>query len=297
MALDHTKAAVTISFSGLALSCINQKDEYEFGIIGCDRHRPVFDIQKIYLDPKTMTPINSELVDHSLSLNDDIEIEVLNPEQAGVLKFAPPAFNWLPEFDRLNDKGDEEDFRWVVDLEGEEFHNEKLEFKDPSQIKPRIFISSGILYTEIIADEIMARVSANGRQGPWSLGRVAFRVGMDVICKSVDGGVILRNKNDQSEACPPLMNGLNNDPPNKYLITIENLCTFDRNRAKPGTDFRHFYDVLRDSDDREFDLQRVVDNAGRGDLGKVTDNRPDHSLDTPPLNCLIGSLSRTAGLP
>src|SRR5262245_29967914 len=110
MPLDHTKATVTISFSGLALSCINAKGQYEFGVIGCDRHQPVFDIQKIYLDPKTMTPINSELVDHSLSLKDDIEIEVVNPEHAGVMKFEPS------DFDRLNDKGDKEDFRWVVDL-------------------------------------------------------------------------------------------------------------------------------------------------------------------------------------
>jgi hypothetical protein len=66
--LDHTKAVVTISFSGLALSCINKEknNRYEFGILGCEGHNPIFDIQEISLDPETMIPISSKLVDHSL---------------------------------------------------------------------------------------------------------------------------------------------------------------------------------------------------------------------------------------
>src|SRR5215475_8089331 len=100
MPLDHKEAVVTISFSGLALSCINEKknNRYEFGILGCERHNPVFDIQKISMDPKTMIPISSRLMRHSLSLADDIEIEVVNPGQVGVSKHDKG------HFDRLIDK-------------------------------------------------------------------------------------------------------------------------------------------------------------------------------------------------
>jgi hypothetical protein len=294
MPLDHKEAVVTISFSGLALSCINKKknNRYEFGILGCERHNPVFDIQKIYLDPKTMIPISSRLMPHSLSLADDIEIEVVNPGQVGVSKHEKGDFDRLNDKDKYgNEKNDLEDFRWIVDLEGEEFHNKKLEIKDRSKLKPRIFINSGTLYSEKITDEIIALVPVNHKSKIKPLGRVAFKVGLDIKRSNAEeSGVILRNKNNPDNFVE-LRSRLNENPLKKYQITIENLCYESGDGG--GTDFLLFYDVIRDPDERKFDLQRIVDNGARGNPGITIPDRNDLSLDTPPLNCFTVFLGQT----
>jgi len=288
MPLDHKEAVVTISFSGLALSCINKKKNhrYEFGILGCERHDPVFDIQEISMDPKTMIPISSRLMPHSLDLADDIEIEVVNPEKKGVERYGKG------NFDRSgNEKNDLEDFGWVVDLEGKEFHNKRLEIKDPSKLKPRIFINSGKIYSEKITDEIFALVPVNHESKIKHLGRVAFRVGLDIKRSNAEESVVILRNNNNPGNFVELRSRLNENPLKKYQITIENLCY--ESGDGDGTDFLLFYDVIHDPDKRKFDLQRSVENGGRGNPGITIPDRNDLSLDTPPLNCLIGFLSQT----
>src|SRR5215212_6857591 len=150
MPLDHSKATVTISVAGLALSCINRlkQNRCEIGILRCDRHRPLLDIQKIELD-KRGSPLRSCLVPHSLSLDEDISIDLVHHDasrsdasvsdagggphcERGVSTYM------RREFNRLKDKGDAEDFRWVADLEGPEFHNRKLKIKHRSKLRPTI---------------------------------------------------------------------------------------------------------------------------------------------------------------
>jgi len=292
--LDHTKAVVTISFSGLALSCINREknNRYEFGILECERHNPIFDIQEISLDPETMIPISSKLVDHSLNLADDIEIEVVNPVQKGVSRYTKGDFDRLNDKDkRGNEKNDLEDFRWIVDLEGKEFHYKKLKIKDPSKLRPRIFINSGEIYSEKITDEIIALVPVNHKSEIKPLGRIAFTVGLDIArSKTEDSVVRLRNKNKQDNFVE-LLSRLNENPLKKYQITIENLCY--ENEDEDGTDFRLFYNVVQDPDKRKFDLQRIVDNGARGNPGITVHHRNDLSLDTPPQNCVTCFLGRT----
>src|ERR1041384_1424303 len=140
MPLDHSKANVTISVAGIAISRPYKRNQFEIGFVKCDRHSLVLDIQKIELHPVTRIPIRSCLKPHSLRLDENIFVDVVYPDQDGSLQFQRGVSTYQGgEFDRLCDKGDAEDFRWVADLEGPEFHNRKLRVKNLSELTPTVF--------------------------------------------------------------------------------------------------------------------------------------------------------------
>ena len=80
MKLDHSNATVTVSIAGLGLACINKhkRNRCEIGILRCDRHKPLLDIQRIEYG-RDGKPVRSSLVPHSLNLDEDILIDVNLP--------------------------------------------------------------------------------------------------------------------------------------------------------------------------------------------------------------------------
>jgi hypothetical protein len=331
MPLDHNNAFITISFAGLALSCINQdkNNRFEVGILSCDQHELNFDIQEITLDPESGQPISAKLLTaYLLDLEDDILIEVVNPaplgvfNRQGVLKYQEPDFKVKP-FNRLKDGGDHEDFRWIVDLEGSEFYDKALELdivsnEPDKRLQPLIFISDGVVYTEVKTDEKLARVSLGmaassdhsipqmkidekqapaplvGNRDPSPLGKVACRTGLDIICREEPGsGVKIGNKHKPNPLFLPYQS--QDGKRIKYQITIENLCEPSASAAgsNEGTDFRFYNQVLKGSRTMKYDLQRVVQNGNHGDVRAVIKNHPDLSMDYPPQDCLFAFLSRT----
>ncbi|HEX8089308.1 MAG TPA: hypothetical protein VF762_10670 [Blastocatellia bacterium] len=293
MPLDHSKATVTVSVAGIALSCINkrERDRCEISILKCDRHRLTFDIQKIELHPRTLEPVRSCLIPHSLSLDDDIAITLAQPLSDEFINCERGTSKYMGrEFDRLRDIGDEEDFRWIADLEGPEFHNHKLKTINRYKIKPTIFITDGILYTRQKTDEVFARVSADGGTSPVALGRLAHGINADIAC--VDGGaVMISNVYDRgvpdAARCPSVR--LPKDDLSRYRITIENHCRLQDDSE--GTDFRLFYDVLKDPDGKRYDLRRMVETGPYGRPEQVIEDRRNLSLDGYPQNCLVADTS------
>ena len=243
MPLDHTRANVTISLAGLALSCINQvmRNRCEVGIIRCDRHRPLLDIQRIEMEPKSRVPLRSCLIPHALNLDEDILIRVVYPNAEGTSKRGVSAYT-RREFDRKSDTGDPDDFRWVPDLEGPEFHNVKLSIADRSKLQPTIFISDGVLYNRQKTDEVFARTSTRDKASP-RLGKLGHGMGADISC--VAGGVVvLSNCSPDGSPEPGYSLPLPQSDHVRYLITIENVCQapFESADGSPieseGTDFR-----------------------------------------------------------
>jgi hypothetical protein len=298
MPLDHSKATVTLSVAGLALACINRRklNRCEIGILRCDRHKPVLDIQKIELDPESGQPLRSSLIPHSLNLDEDISINVVYPDtdekapcQRGTTLYT------RREFNRLDDTGDDEDFRWIADLEGEEFHNRKLKIRHRSKLKPTLFIGNGILYTRQKTDESFARVSVKGRQSPAALGKLAYGINADITCLD-KGEIIVSNC---SESGLPEQNArclvrLPRGEHIKYLMTIENHCQL-ADEAE-GTDFRLFYEVLKDPERKQFDLRRIVETGCYAAPEETIEERKDFSLDGFPQNCITAFLGSTESL-
>jgi hypothetical protein len=264
-------------------------------MIRCDRHKPLLDIQKIEYD-RSGKPLRSSLVPHSLNLNEDVMIEVVFPDNGGrprcengVSTFTRRAFN------RLDDTGDDRDFRWVPDLEGPEFHNQKLRIKNDKKLQPTIFLSDGVLYTRQKTDEVFARISTAGKPAAVAIGKVAHGINADISC--VKGGAVkLTNlaEPDSQEPGGPCSVTLPHTDGIRYLITIENLCEVAD--ESEGTDFRHFYDVLKDPDRKQFDLRRIVETGRYGVPEEAPQDRFDFSLDGFPESCVTAFLGLTDSL-
>jgi hypothetical protein len=292
MPLDHSKANVIISVAGIAFSRTYKRNQFEVDFLRCDRHRPVLDIQKIELHAATRKRIRSSLVAHSLNLAENISIDVVYPDEDGSPRFQRGVSTYLgSEFDRLKNIGDDEDFRWVADLEGPEFHNRKLRIKNLSELKPTIFIGSGTLYSRQKTDEVFARDSVDGKRTPVPLGRFAHGINADITCP--DGSeVILSNLSESGfpEGSARCSVSLPQSYDTQYVITIENDC--DAADESEGTDFRLFYDVLEDPEGEKFDLRRVVETGCFGVPEKALKAQGDFALDGYPQNCLIVKLGR-----
>ena len=295
MPLDHSKATVTIEVVGLALSCINKRERNrcEIGILRCDRHTPVLDIQRIEFDPRTRIPVRSSLVPHALNLNENILIDVVYPNADGGFRCGTGTSTYRRrEFDRQDDTGDDEDFRWVPDLEGPEFHGRKLRITHKSKLQPKIFLTDGILYARQKTDETFARVSLKGRPSQAALGRLAYGIGADLTCEN-GGAVVLKNlsRRGSPEGSSRCSVTLPKEDCVRYLVTIENHCQLADDSE--GTDFRLYYEVLRDPDGREFDLRRTVETGGHAAPEEALSGREDLSLDGYPQNCAAVYLGQT----
>jgi hypothetical protein len=290
MPLDHAKANVTISVAGIALCRTQRHDHFEINFLRCDRHNLVLDIQEIELDPVTRSPVRASLKPHSLRLDKDIAIDVVYPDKDGSLQIQRGVSTYLGrEFDRLNDTGDPEDFRWIVDLEGPEFHNRKLRIKNLAELVPAVFVSSGIVYTKQKTDETFARISVNGKPAPIALGKFAHGINVDITCPK-GGEVRLSNRSDNalSESRAGHAVSLPQSDDIKYLITIENHC--DVAGESESTDFRLFYDVVEDPEEKKFDLRRIVATGRYGMPDSALKEQGDFALDGYPQNCLTGKV-------
>jgi hypothetical protein len=287
MSLDHSEANVTFSIAGLAIARPHHRNQYEIGFLKCDRHNLSLDIQEIEVNPVTGVPLHSCLRHHSLRLDEDISIDVVYPDKDGCLQFQRGVSTFMgDEFDRLRDRGDAEDFRWVADLEGPEFHNRKLRVKSLSELVPTLFISNGILYSRQKTEEAFARVAAKGKSSPVALGKFAHGINLDITCPK-GGRVILSNRSDNGspEGSARCAISLEQNDLIKYLITIENQChSYDE---AEGTDFQLFYDVLEDLEEKKFDLRRIVATGCFGMPDSAFKEQGDFVLDGYPQSCFV----------
>jgi hypothetical protein len=276
------------------------RNRLEVGIIRCDRHTPHLDIQEIVYKPGIRDPICSSLIPHKLNLDEDLSINLIYPdeEDSSQCKLGVSTYT-RRGFDRLDDTGDDEDFRWVPDLEGAEFHNAKLTIVKEHRLQPTIFISDGILYTRQKTDELFARTAAGDERAGRLLGKVGNGISAD-INRVKGGSVVLSNRSahgspEYSDSCSVV---LEERECVQYLITIENHCQspYGFPDESEGTDFRLFYEVLKDPAGKRFDLRRIVE-TGHAESAKGTlKGREDFVLDGWPESCLGGYLSQTQSL-
>jgi hypothetical protein len=108
---------------------------------------------------------------------------------------------------------------------------------------------------------------------------------MDITSKDGNESVVLSNEDSSSNKVE-----LKNQPGTRYLINIENICPPDK-ESTGGTDFRFLFDAVSSSDKGEverFDLQRVVENGGRGMSGEVVAGQSSFSLDSEVQACMGG---------
>jgi len=277
--LDHSKATATLRFTGLGLFDFNRTPgQCEVGIVVCRNHELFIDIQK-------ESAAGATVVLSSQRLGHDLTIDAVNPAPGGAVPYTTDVI----AFNRKADTGDPEDFRWITDLAGSEFHSSPLRLNwdvsasTPAEIGPKLTIRHGTFYTALRTDYNFARVTqtANGialplNSNPEFLGRIGCVIGADIEC--LDGAVVLRGADFPGGSL-----ALKKEPGVHYTINIDNDCDSPVN-VGDATDFLLYYNVLSAPGGAQFDLVRVIENAGNARGTTVIPNTT-FSLDTRPQIC------------
>jgi len=149
---------------------------------------------------------------------------------------------------------DDQDFRHVADLEGENFYNRQLKIKD-GVLTPSLYINKGLFYAAALTDHgyktVLADSTVNdldhhahpatGAGSPGHIhgrriGRVAREVGANIYLDDASQAVVLR----AGEKGGAELFRFNREEDTSYEVTIENYDT----QAPTGNDFGYYYDAV-----------------------------------------------------
>ena len=288
MPLNSSKTTATISFAGLMLFLINPKKECEVAIVQCPNHELLVDILKITIDENGGT-LKSESISHTLDRRRNIQITAKQTLDSGVTEHRGVEFN------RENNVGDPNDSRWLVDIDGDKFGNQKLTLEPHPYVEkkkslgPYITVTNGIIYTEKISDEKFVSIALHdAARLPQFLGRIAYKMGLDIACEEGQGSVVTLSNSGAPSNSKSLMWEKNT----RYLIMIENVCPHSE-ESRGGTDFRFIFDAVSNSKGERFDILRIVENESRRSTAEIVANHLDFALDSDVQACMGGRLRQT----
>jgi hypothetical protein len=149
---------------------------------------------------------------------------------------------------------DDQDFRHVVDFEGENFYNRPLKIKD-GVLTPSLFIGKGIFYAAELTEHGYKTVLADltvsdqhhradpaiGSDNPGQvsgrrIGRIATHVGANIYLDDASQAVVVRAGEKEGAE----LFRLNREEDTTYEIMIENYDT----QPPAGSDFGYYYDAI-----------------------------------------------------
>ncbi len=287
MCLDHSEATARIIFAGLFIFCFNENAQCEVGILKHEKHQPQLIIKEVGPDNITRE------IDHKFDLTADLAIEAINPIKGGAQPYYQSGFN------RPKNVGDPEDFKWLTDLEGEEFHGHRLNIKSskvgerPEALKSILYIDNGDFYSYLKSTEMYIRVPYEKPSPEIFLGKTAHIVGVDIGCSDEgQSGILLRNKVTGYELFLSKFRDEDGEIL-RYEIIFNNICI---SHTKPTeSDFVQYYQLLSDPDGLMFDLKKAVKQSARYPSGKSIVGTA-YILDGRPIVCDSIYLSKTQTL-
>ena len=307
MGLDHSNAFVRLIFDGLIGFCFCRRGDYDcqMGMVQAPDHEPLIRIDRI--NPNgTLFQI---LGDTGLSATNDISIAVTRPERIESTTY-PESFAGTI-FDRLTDTGDPEDFRWIMNLQGDDFHGEHLHLKrggsGDTLLRPRISVPNAIFYTLEKTPVRFKRFRNPEDPRPRPIGKIADQVGADILCKPDDDGNKVVKIKIAGGAEYPLERKNAQGRGFRYLVKITNLCR----RVGTGqplcpdkSDFPHYYKVAEDDEGIKYDLGTLHppdDPDGRIVIPQFNETYfPEfrgYRSDGPPQVCSLGYFGRANNIP
>jgi hypothetical protein len=301
----HAQALATVSFEGLGLFCINDRKECEIGALQSANHLVVLRIRQKEPTAREFAPLPD--------FGEFVKIEITDPDKNEVTRY----FNNADPPVRNSDKGDPKDFRWLIDLESDLYHNKQITVgpEGRDRLHPVFFIASGSMYTLAKADgeDFSARVRwddeaarrlAQGKPAPGDsrlVGNVGQRLGIDLLTKNPSGSKVILSSVDRNGQ--PISGGatleLPGGPGVKYEISIRNLCPAEQdcpeiNDNVEETDFRSYYEIISDPQGLKFDFKRVrAIKSLNGPIVIPIEEDPNLGLDGCPLACHAACLSLT----
>ena len=178
------------------------------------------------------------------------------------------------QFDRSKDSGDPEDFRWILDLEGGEFHKRQLTLTNPDKIGAIFRIAHGAVYTKRKSKDSYYRVVQDSEESLTELGKVADQIGVDIFLDNAATGVMLRRSGGEAE---PLF--LSRESGVRYEINVA--YEPDASDAMAGVNhFRYWYQAFADLSGKRFDIKLLRNNSSGS--GEIHQHPSLHQPELPP---------------
>ncbi len=307
MRLDHSEAFVRVKFDGLIAFCFRRRDDHscEMGMVQADDHEPLLNITVIHRNG-TRSP---HTTNRRLKPEDAITIRATDPVDEGALTFP---LDLTGEFDRLTNLPDPEDFRWIMNLQGQDFHGSALRpiqgATGQALLRPKITVTEGICYTLEKTEGQFARITSRDDPRPIPIGKIADAMGVDIRCHAGAQGqkeVVIQigtdqitlNRNNFAEV------GL------RYFVEITNLCRSPGAGGKTcpdESDFPKYYNSFDDADGIKYDLEGIYDpndGLGKNPIPAFAEGRnrfPQFTgfrSDGPPQVCSVAFLGLANSLP
>lgn len=136
-------------------------------------HKLSLEVRQKMIDEKTPDIIILRQLEKLEPLG--VVIDLQPASTAGVKRFVPDGFARDESA-----KSDQQDFRWLVDLKSEEFHNAEVAING-NDTEPNIKIRDGIFYTALRTDPSQVTVTrTGGGKDTLNLNRIASVVGVNI---------------------------------------------------------------------------------------------------------------------
>ncbi len=230
MGVDDSKSLVRITFDGLFIICRRGSDCWEVGVPNVGDHTFRATTKEITggLDP--------EGVQTGLQFDRDIYITADTALSTDL--FDTPVFN------KRDDAGDPDDYRWILDMEGPEFHNgKKMKFRSGGGYKSKIFIYGGQLYTARKTIENYHRVKESNRRDDIPIYKVAVTAGINLDRAAGAGSRTIYVQNVDRALAPTV---LPQKPGVRYELKFTHMpCSVG---GESQTHYGHYYYVLKADD-------------------------------------------------
>jgi hypothetical protein len=268
MGIDHSDAFVRLSFSGLIAFCFSKREDSrcEMGMVQADDHEPLLRI--IRRNPNGSTTI---VPTPPLDRLKPILIVAKRPVEIGATTF--PQTQDASVFDRISGRGDPEDFRWITDLQGEDFHGAELKLKrgggEETRLRPKIIIPRATFYTLEKTEYQYRRVKFKGNTPDQPIGRIANFVGADIKClpapqndPELEPGQKLVTVTIGDDEPIKLFRNTDQGKGFRYVIEFSNVCRrpeVSGAHCPERSDFPLYYKVAEDNDGIQFDLSDMHD--------------------------------------
>jgi hypothetical protein len=230
-------ATITIRFTGLLVFCFDKRLKHcQVGVHSkTDDHELRLRFVKKGPDPESYS-------DHMLTISHAL-IRQTSDLWLGVEGAPSPKQCTAKPFivgNRDEPPTDPQDFRRLVDLEGEHFYNRSLKVK-AGVLRPILFVAQGLFYTASLTSETYRTVPIGSKGSTvvttgGNLGRIAEYVGAKIYLTHPDQALVLRAGQNGSELLR-----LKREEGTTYEITIEN---GDTPQAPAGSDFDYYYDAF-----------------------------------------------------
>lgn len=249
MSINESSATAVVSVRGLSIGCFNpEKKRREIALIRDGQHQLSVKILKpSFIDGTGEDCLSYENVSSYRNLPDDVEISIKgvgNPAIEGYEVYE------TENFDRLNpNKENENDFRWLVNVAGDEMHGDNLVGSSNLDRFPlsRLVIENGLFYARDVNEDFYfekVEIDADGNELKRSdFGNLAESTGVkiesDVVSFTIKVG------EEEHTHLLPRTDGL------PYKIEISNM-----NYAEdaPVSDMPTYYSYFADAEGRTFDF-------------------------------------------